>query len=1162
MAPIEPPPGYDPEVWNALPSEIQQELAAAADDAGGAAAAGSANAGTSSNSFSAAAQQKSRRPAKDEEPIVIGDDDSDDDVVVVAEKTSGGNKSSAANATNFNNGPRPTRPVMEDEDERLARELQENEYMAFGGGRGSTNGPAAAAAESDGEREVFDDLIPDSAPASLDWFNEMQSKFVQKASAAASAKAKKKGSNSAGAKAGVKRRRRYVPKDDGESSGTDSVGGMSSSGEETGDEGGEEAWTSTRLDENSVFIPKNAPVIGDGRTLGESSSVEMQDEAPTKPPAPGSPTKITDFFRKPAAPVAHGKASGSGSSSSAAAPQVLFRDPDFPPDVTSIDGRKDAPNSKAITGQTLSGEVVTEVVATDTGKRSVFCRCNQFARLKTVHKANENQGRQFWSCSKPRSQQCDFFMWAEGKAAASHTARDMNYEWKRLNVAQGFTLVHGAFDADDVLQGAIGDCWFVAALSVLSQRPDLVSRLFVDLGDPNIGVDGSYRLRLFMDGAWQLFTVDDYFPHRPLSDEKSGERKLKSTREEAGAPKLAFAKSSRKPGSKGWQIWAPLVEKAYAKANSCYRAITGGWVAEGLHDLSGFPTEVISFSHRNFDSELLWARMMAFMEHGLLVGAACMKSGDGLVGSHAYSVLEVRDVYGIQTGRQSKVTDFFGGSGGRTLSGSNKAGSSAAGVGANNDLGEHAGLRLVKVRNPWGCHPWTGAWSRKSEFWTPKLKALVGFNEKDDGSFWMSYEDFISRFYSIDVLHCHSRWQSGQKQFEIEPSRSIADRALQIRVNEPTWLYVSILQPGKRGRADERYWYADVSLLVIREREGIVTMVEQIRLSAPRRSAHLELMLDDPKATYHLFFFSIGREVGIRDPVKMTSARKRVVKLDQTVKIVARVFANKPLKMRRSQALSSLIYAESSLTKQSKKTANTSVKGKGKGPQVSKEGSEILDGFYAAVLSAIVETARNSGAGQQGFSTLGQPARVLTRILSKDIRLDLYEAAGMGIAVVENRLVLNCTPLVVSRVFLMPPFSSYRSRNESVRVRMLLHAGDEGATNLLPPKKPRSKPKPKAPQEPSGGYRLDGGSTGPQEDSADADPEAVEEDGRRWEYVGPNARAVVAVVPMPQAWEEEMLGYSQFALDRLEWETWRTGSREEFDEALDFSKARTFYGRL
>jgi hypothetical protein len=407
----------------------------------------------------------------------------------------------------------------------------------------------------------------------------------------------------------------------------------------------------------------------------------------------------------------------------------------------------------------------------------------------------------------------------------------------------------------------------------------------------------------------------------------------------------------------------------------------------------------------------------------------------------------------------------------------------------------------------------------------------------------MSYEDFIARFAQIDVLHCHSNWFSGDQQLEIPVGQSVADRAMEIRVSEPTWLYVSILQPGKRGKADVKFWYADISLIVIRERAGDFTVVEQIRLSAPRRSAHLELMLDDPNSTYHLFFFSISREVGIRDPAVMTPDRRRVVKLDQTVKFVARLFGNKPVSMRRSESMSELFKAVEGSPKLRKKvTAGASGKGKGKAAQMAPERSDSLNGFFDTVLATVVDAAREKGARQQGFSSLGQPDRVQTKMLGRnDMRLDIYEAAGMALAVVENR-----------------------SSTEAVKIRMLLHAPDIGATNIIQAKKPRAKKEAKpAPQGPSGGYRLDGQPIVPEvESSAAADADSIDEDGRRWEFVPPSTRSVVAAVPMPQAWEEDMLGYSLFALDRVEFETWKFGMKKELDETLENVKGRNFVGPL
>ncbi|XP_033096293.1 DNA topoisomerase 3-alpha-like [Anneissia japonica] len=43
----------------------------------------------------------------------------------------------------------------------------------------------------------------------------------------------------------------------------------------------------------------------------------------------------------------------------------------------------------------------------------VVCRCNTTAITRTVQKEGANQGRQFYTCSKPRDSQCGFFQWTD-----------------------------------------------------------------------------------------------------------------------------------------------------------------------------------------------------------------------------------------------------------------------------------------------------------------------------------------------------------------------------------------------------------------------------------------------------------------------------------------------------------------------------------------------------------------------------------------------------------------------------------------------------------------------------------------------------------------------------------------------------------------------------
>jgi len=51
---------------------------------------------------------------------------------------------------------------------------------------------------------------------------------------------------------------------------------------------------------------------------------------------------------------------------------------------------------------------------------------------------------------------------------------------------------------------------------------------------------------------------------------------------------------------------------------------------------------------------------------------------------------------------------------------------------------------------------WDGAWSRKSAFWTPDIKEILNPNlDEDDGTFWISYDDFLRYFTALNV--CKTR---------------------------------------------------------------------------------------------------------------------------------------------------------------------------------------------------------------------------------------------------------------------------------------------------------------------------------------------------------------------------------------------------------------------
>lgn len=71
---------------------------------------------------------------------------------------------------------------------------------------------------------------------------------------------------------------------------------------------------------------------------------------------------------------------------------------------------------------------------------------------------------------------------------------------------------------------------------------------------------------------------------------------------------------------------------------------------------------------------------------------------------------------------------------------------------------EAANTKLLKIRNPWGQFEWDGDWSDKSDKWTKEMiKAFNPVLDDDDGTFWMSFDDFVANFDSLDVCRV-SNW--------------------------------------------------------------------------------------------------------------------------------------------------------------------------------------------------------------------------------------------------------------------------------------------------------------------------------------------------------------------------------------------------------------------
>ena len=100
-------------------------------------------------------------------------------------------------------------------------------------------------------------------------------------------------------------------------------------------------------------------------------------------------------------------------------------------------------------------------------------------------------------------------------------------QWYRFGPHNGHALVNSSgFRAEDLVQGKVGDCWFLSALAVVAEREDLISRLIGSNvtdnakkkgeknGENQLATNkcGVIEVTLFEDGWWKKFVLDDFLP--------------------------------------------------------------------------------------------------------------------------------------------------------------------------------------------------------------------------------------------------------------------------------------------------------------------------------------------------------------------------------------------------------------------------------------------------------------------------------------------------------------------------------------------------------------------------------------------------------------------------------------------------------------------------
>eukprot|EP00929_Paragymnodinium_shiwhaense_P077623 TRINITY_DN3999_c0_g1_i2.p1 TRINITY_DN3999_c0_g1~~TRINITY_DN3999_c0_g1_i2.p1 ORF type:complete len:535 (-),score=74.06 TRINITY_DN3999_c0_g1_i2:358-1851(-) len=286
-------------------------------------------------------------------------------------------------------------------------------------------------------------------------------------------------------------------------------------------------------------------------------------------------------------------------------------------------------------------------------------------------------------------------------------------------------------DPNDMVQGAVGNCWLISALACAAEYKSLLASV---VEPRTLSETGKYTLTLYDYGLddFVSVSVDDSIPLHP----------------QANMP--AFANFSETG-----EIWPMIFEKAFAKMAGSYARVNGGFptfafgVLTGCTDLEiiikakfGGAWQLAKAIYSSSDPRAKtnnkleageWpdhtsgndakslrciVPMLEYYEQsnymlsaGSNFGSDSDKTADGIAKGHAYSILQVR----------VNIAD--------------------------------SGITLIQLRNPWGVEFFKGEWNDDSKMWKkyPKVRRAVNFQAGDDGLFWMTPEDFEANFSTIFV---------------------------------------------------------------------------------------------------------------------------------------------------------------------------------------------------------------------------------------------------------------------------------------------------------------------------------------------------------------------------------------------------------------------------
>ncbi|CAE6382076.1 unnamed protein product [Rhizoctonia solani] len=291
-------------------------------------------------------------------------------------------------------------------------------------------------------------------------------------------------------------------------------------------------------------------------------------------------------------------------------------------------------------------------------------------------------------------------------------------------------FIDGA-NSSDVVQGALGNCWFMSAVSTVATMEGLIERICVHR-DQQVGV---YGFVFYRDSGWVDIIIDDLLYTRipkfeelyGLQDLYHGDKDKFDAAARIGGKTLYFSKSKTEN-----ETWLPLLEKAYAKLNGDYAALSGGLDSEAIEAMTGGISNMIHVKDI-LDIDQFWDEQLLNVQKDRLFGCS-IDDSRGMVNGKLSSIKRVQEILtsGLRPFHWTRLL----------------------GPGSSGD----------QRKAIYGSKEWTGDWLVR----LPEMHHKFG----DDGEFLMEYKDFLKTWTTIERSRLFDRgWKLSSMWLDVS-SRS------------------------------------------------------------------------------------------------------------------------------------------------------------------------------------------------------------------------------------------------------------------------------------------------------------------------------------------------------------------------------------------------------